>query len=431
MNQMYVARRARLMAQIGSGVAILATSPEVSRNADNTYPYRADSYFWYLTGFPEPEAVLVLDATRGKTLLFCREKDLNLEIWHGFRYGPQAAREEFGFDEAYCISELDSRMPDILANQPAVHWPLGYQLAFDARIASWLAVVRSRARAGIEAPGRFGDLLPLLDEMRLIKDADEIGWMLRAGKISAEAHIRAMRHTRPGMYEYQVEAEILHTFVSHGARSPSYESIVAGGRNACTLHYTANNGRLNDGELLLIDAGCELNGYAGDITRTFPVNGKFTAAQRDVYEIVLAAELAAIDALKPGAAGNAPGDAALQVLVQGLLDLNLLQGSLEGAIESESYRQFYMHSIGHMLGLDVHDVGKRKTAGEWRTFEPGMCITVEPGLYIRPADNVPEALQNIGIRIEDDVLITPDGNEVYTADAPKRIDEIEALMAGR
>jgi Xaa-Pro aminopeptidase len=431
MNQMYITRRASLMAQIGTGIAVLATAPEVSRNADNTYPYRADSHFWYLTGFPEPEAVLVLDASRGKSLLFCREKDLTLEIWHGFRHGPDAAREEFGFDEAYPIDELDIRMPDILANQTEVHWPIGRQLSFDARMAGWLAAVRVRARAGVEAPSRFGDLLLPLDEMRLIKDEHEIGWLRRAGKISADAHIRAMQATRPGMNEYQVEAEILHTFVSNGARSPSYESIVAGGRNACTLHYTSNAARLNDGDLLLIDAGCELNGYAGDITRTFPVNGKFTAAQRDVYQIVLAAELAAIDALRPGAAGNAPGDAALRILVQGMLDLKLLQGSLEGAIESESYRQFYMHSIGHMVGLDVHDVGRRKISGEWRPFEPGMCITVEPGLYIRPAPNVPESLQNIGIRVEDDVLITHEGHEVYTAQAPKRIEDIEALMANR
>jgi len=269
-----------------------------------------------------------------------------------------------------------------------------------------------------------------LDEMRLIKDDYEIGWLRRAGKISAEAHVRAMQSTRPGMNEFQVEAELLHTFVRNGARSPAYESIVAGGANACTLHYVGNSSRLNDGELLLIDAGCELNGYAGDITRTFPVNGKFSGAQRDVYQIVLAAELAAIATLAPGVAIDVPGDAALKVLVQGMLDLKLLSGSLDGAIESQAYRQFYMHSIGHMIGLDVHDVGKRKINGEWRVYQPGMCTTVEPGLYIRPAPNVPEALQNIGIRIEDDVLITHDGHEVYTSEVPKRIDDIEALMSG-
>lgn len=430
MKQMHKTRRAQVIEQVGAGVVILATAPESFRNADTHYPYRADSHFWYLSGFPEPEAVLVLDATHGKSILFCREKDLDREIWDGFRYGPEGAREEFDFDEAYVISELDSRMPDILADQPAVHWPIGRNLAFDARVASWLEILRGRFRSGIEVPTRFGDILALLDEMRLIKDDYEIGWLRRAGKISADAHVRAMQTTRPGMNEYQVEAELLHTFVRNGARSPSYESIVAGGANACTLHYSSNNSRLNDGELLLIDAGCELNGYAGDITRTFPVNGKFSGPQRDVYEIVLAAELAAIEQLRPGALGNAPGDAALRVLVQGMLDLKLLTGTVDGVIESETYRQFYMHSIGHMIGLDVHDVGKRKVNGEWRVFQPGMCTTVEPGLYIRPAANVPEALQNIGIRVEDDVLITHDGHEVYTAEVPKRIDDIEALMAG-
>jgi len=430
MKQMHRTRRARVIEQIGAGVVILPTSAEAIRNADTHYPYRADSHFWYLSGFPEPEAVIVLDATHGKSILFCREKDLDREIWDGFRYGPEGAREEFDFDEAYVVSELDIRMLDILANQPEVHWPIGRNPVFDARVAGWLDLLRARARSGVEVPARFGDILVPLDEMRLIKDDYEIGCLRRAGKISADAHVRAMQTTRPGMNEYQVEAELLHTFVRNGARFPSYESIVAGGSNACTLHYSSNSARLNDGELLLIDAGCELNGYAGDITRTFPVNGKFSGAQRDVYEIVLAAELAAIAELAPGVAMNLPGDAALRVLVQGLLDLKLLQGSLDGAIESETYRQFYMHSIGHMIGLDVHDVGKRKTNGEWRTYQPGMCTTVEPGLYIRPAANVPEALQNIGIRIEDDVLITHEGHEVYTSEVPKQIDAIEALMAG-
>lgn len=429
MKQMHRTRRARVIEQIGAGVVILPTAAEAIRNADTHYPYRADSHFWYLSGFPEPEAVIVLDATHGKSILFCREKDLDREIWDGFRYGPEGARDEFEFDEAYVISELDIRILDILANQPEVHWPIGRNPAFDARMAGWLEALRARARSGVEVPARFGDILVPLDEMRLVKDDYEIGCLRRAGKISADAHVRAMQVTRPGMNEYQVEAELLHTFVRNGARFPSYESIVAGGSNACTLHYSSNSARLNDGELLLIDAGCELSGYAGDITRTFPVNGKFSGAQRDVYEIVLAAELAAIAELKPGVAINQPGDAALRILVQGMLDLKLLQGSLDGVIESETYRQFYMHSIGHMIGLDVHDVGKRKINGAWRTYQPGMCTTVEPGLYIRPAENVPEALQNIGIRIEDDVLITHDGHEVYTTEVPKQIDDIEALMA--
>ncbi|NWK76433.1 aminopeptidase P N-terminal domain-containing protein [Aquitalea sp. LB_tupeE] len=430
MYQSHVDRRTRLMQQMGEGIAILPTAPEVVRNADNHYPYRADSHFLYLTGFAEPEAVLVLDAGAGKSILFCREKNLEREVWEGFRYGPDGAREAFGFDEAYPLGELDARLPDLLSGQKSLWWKIGRQPGFDVRVNGWLEAVRQRYRSGEQPPALYHDLLVLLDEMRMIKDAGERATLRRAGQISAQGHIQAMRATRPGMMEYQVEAEILHTFIRNGARYPSYESIVAGGANACTLHYAANNARLNDGDLLLIDAGCELNGYAGDITRTFPVNGKFSPAQRDVYEIVLAAELAGIAAVKPGAVWNEPGDAALKVLVQGMLDLKLLTGSVDGVIESGAFRQFYMHGIGHMIGLDVHDAGQRKQGGQWRTYQPGMCTTIEPGLYIRPAPNVPAALHNIGIRIEDDVLVTETGHEVYTADVPKEIDAIEILMQG-
>ena len=430
MYQSHAERRTRLMQQMGEGIAILPTAPEVVRNADSHYPYRADSHFLYLTGFAEPEAVLVLDAGAGKSILFCREKNLEREVWEGFRYGPDGAREAFGFDEAYPLSELDIRLPDLLSGQKSLWWNVGRQPAFDVRVNGWLDAVRQRYRSGEQPPALYHDLLVLLDEMRMIKDAGERATLRRAGQISAQGHIQAMRATRPGMMEYQVEAEILHTFIRNGARYPSYESIVAGGANACTLHYAANNARLNDGDLLLIDAGCELNGYAGDITRTFPVNGKFSPAQRDVYEIVLAAELAGIAAVKPGAVWNEPGDAALRILVQGMLDLKLLDGSVDGVIESGAFRQFYMHGIGHMIGLDVHDVGQRKQGGQWRTYQPGMCTTIEPGLYIRPAPNVPAALHNIGIRIEDDVLVTETGHEVYTADVPKEIDAIEILMQG-
>ncbi|WP_374553975.1 Xaa-Pro aminopeptidase [Aquitalea pelogenes] len=430
MYQSHAERRTRLMQQMGEGIAILPTAPEVVRNADSHYPYRADSHFLYLTGFAEPEAVLVLDAGAGKSILFCREKNLEREVWEGFRFGPDGAREAFGFDEAYPLGELDIRLPDLLSGQKSLWWNVGRQPAFDVRVNGWLDAVRQRYRSGEQPPAIYHDLLVLLDEMRMIKDAGERATLRRAGQISAQGHIQAMRATRPGMMEYQVEAEILHTFIRNGARYPSYESIVAGGANACTLHYAANNARLNDGDLLLIDAGCELNGYAGDITRTFPVNGKFSPAQRDVYEIVLAAELAGIAAVKPGAVWNEPGDAALRILVQGMLDLKLLDGSVDGVIESGAFRQFYMHGIGHMIGLDVHDVGQRKQGGQWRTYQPGMCTTIEPGLYIRPAPNVPAALHNIGIRIEDDVLVTETGHEVYTADVPKEIDAIEILMQG-
>ncbi|RQO71204.1 Xaa-Pro aminopeptidase [Aquitalea sp. FJL05] len=430
MYQSHAERRRRLMLQMGEGIAILPTAPEAVRNADNHYPYRADSHFLYLTGFAEPEAVLVLDAALGKSILFCREKNIEREVWEGFRFGPDGAREAFGFDEAYPLAELDLRLPDLLSGQQALWWNVGRDAAFDVRVNGWLESVRQRYRSGEQPPALYHDLRWPLDEMRMVKDAGERAMLRRAGQVSAQGHLQAMRTTRPGMMEYQVEAEILHTFIRHGARYPAYESIVAGGANACTLHYAANNARLNDGELLLIDAGCELNGYAGDITRTIPVNGKFSAAQRDVYEIVLAAELAGIAAVKPDALWNAPGDAALKVLVQGMLDLQLLTGTVDGVIESGAFRQFYMHGIGHMIGLDVHDVGQRKLGGQWRSYQPGMCTTIEPGLYIRPADNVPAALHNIGIRIEDDVLVTADGREVYTADVPKEIDEIEILMQG-
>ncbi|OHX11336.1 Xaa-Pro aminopeptidase [Chromobacterium sphagni] len=430
MYQPHAERRNRLLSIMGDGVALLSTAPEAVRNADSHYPYRADSYFLYLTGFIEPEAVLLLDGRSGKSVLFCRAKNPAMEIWDGFRHGPDGAREAFGFDEAYPLDEMAERIPDLLADSNQLWWPLGHDEAFDRRVNRWLDSVRQRSRSGARAPAHYGDLRALLDEMRMVKDEAEIALLRRAGDISAVGHIKAMQAVRPGMFEYEVEAEILRAFIRRGARYPAYESIVAGGANACTLHYAANNARLNDGELLLIDAGCELEGYAGDITRTFPVGGRFSAAQRDVYQVVLAAELAGIAAVRPGALWNAPGEAALKVLAQGMLDLGLLSGSVDGVIESGSYRQFYMHGIGHMIGLDVHDVGQRKLHGQWRGYQPGMCTTVEPGLYIRPAPGVPEAFHNIGIRIEDDVLVTADGNEVYTAAVPKQIDEIEALMRG-
>lgn len=422
-------RRQQLLASLGDAIAVLPTAPLQVRNADAHYPYRADSHFLYLTAFDEPEAVLVLDGRRGKSILFCRDKHPDMEIWDGFRYGPAAAAEAFEFDEAYSISELDTRLPALLENVPALFWPVG-QRGIDSRVAGWLDAVRARSRAGIDAPQRFGDLLPLIDEMRLIKDERELAVLQRAGQISAEAHVRAMQATRPGMYEYEVEAELLHHFIRNGARYPAYESIVAGGANACTLHYAANNARLNDGDLLLIDAGCEFRGYAGDITRTFPVNGRFSGPQRDLYEVVLAAELAAIAEVKPGAPLDAPANAALRVLVQGMLDYKLLQGTLDGVIESGDYRRFYMHGIGHFIGLDVHDVGARRPGGQWRRFQPGMCTTIEPGLYIRADDRVPAAFHHIGIRIEDNVAVTANGHDVYTAAVPKQPDDIEALMQG-
>ena len=427
----FIQRRERLMQHLGSGIAVLATAPERVRNRDSHFPYRFDSHFYYLTGFTEPEAVVVLLADSNKAILFCRDKDMEREIWDGFRYGPTAAAETFGFDEAYSISELDERLPKLMANQPALHYALGADSSWDQRVLGWLNNVREQARSGVSAPAELRDVRVLVDAMRLLKDDFEIDLMRRSAAIACGAHRRAMLATQPGGYEYQVEAEILHEFRRYGAQSPAYTSIVAGGANACVLHYVDNNASLHAGDLLLIDAGCELDGYASDITRTFPVNGQFSGAQRDMYELVLAAQAAAISAVNPQSHFNSAHEAAVRVLVQGMIDFGLCHGSVDGVIESGDYRRFYMHRTGHWLGLDVHDVGDYKQDGEWRKLQPGMVVTVEPGCYIRPADNVPEAYWNIGIRIEDDVLVTAGGAEVLTVDAPKSVVEIESWMQQR
>lgn len=428
----FKARRHQLIKAMGDGIAIIPTSPELIRNRDSHYPYRFDSYFYYLTGFKEPEALLVIIAgEHNKTILFCRDKDMEREIWDGFRYGADAARHEFGFDEAYSFSALDELMPKLLANQPSLFYSLGADAGWDARVTLWLNQVKAQSRSGASAPDGVVDVRKLVDEMRLYKSAYELDLMGRSAKIAAAAHARAMRYVRPGQMEYAVEAEFLHEFYRSGAQAPAYTSIVAGGANACTLHYNANNCLLNNGDLLLIDAGCELDGYASDITRTFPVNGKFSAAQKDVYELVLAAQAAAIQQVSPKNHWNSPHEAALEVLVQGFIDMKLCHGSKDAVLESGAYRQFYMHRTGHWLGLDVHDAGEYKDkAGAWRKLEADMMLTVEPGCYIRPAENVPEHFWNIGIRIEDDVLVTEAGCEVLTLDAPKSVVDIEALMRG-
>lgn len=428
----FIARRQLLASTMQSGVAVIPTAPERLRNRDAHYPYRFDSYFYYLTGFREPEAVLVLvaanDKAPSKHILFCRQKDQEREIWDGFRYGPEAAKTMFGFDEAYPIDQLDELLPKLLADQPAVYTALGLDAAWDQRVIGWLNRVREQARTGVAAPEQIRDSRVLLDEMRLIKGTDELQIMQRAADISAQAHQRAMQTVQPGMREFEVEAELLYTFYRHGAQAPAYTSIVAGGANACVLHYVQNDAELKSGDLLLIDAGCELDGYASDITRTFPVNGKFTAAQRDVYQLVLAAQAAAIAQVQPEKRWNDPHQAALHILAQGFIDLGLCQGSVDAVLESEDYKRFYMHRTGHWLGMDVHDAGEYKQKGEWRALQPGMVLTVEPGCYIRPADNVPEHFWNIGIRIEDDVVVTPSGHEILTQAAPKTIAEIEELM---
>ena len=430
--QPFITRRQLMASRMQSGVAIIPTAPERLRNRDAHYPYRFDSYFYYLTGFREPEAVLVIIAGTEKTparhILFCREKDKEREIWDGFRYGPEAAKEVFGFDETYPVVQLDELLPKLLTDQPAVYTVLGQDPAWDQRIIGWLNRVREQARTGVAAPSEIHDCRAILDEMRLIKGTDELQIMQRAADISTQAHQRAMQTTRPGMREYEIEAELLHTFYRHGAQAPAYTSIVAGGANACVLHYVENNAELKSGDLILIDAGCELNGYASDITRTFPVNGKFTTVQKDVYQLVLAAQAAAIAQVQPGNSWNDPHQAALHILAQGFIDLGLCQGSVDAVLESEDYKRFYMHRTGHWLGMDVHDAGEYKQQGEWRLLQPGMVLTVEPGCYIRPAENVPEHFWNIGIRIEDDVIVTQTGHELLTDAAPKAIADIEELM---
>ncbi len=428
----YAGRRARLAALIGNGVAIVPTAPERIRNRDAHYPYRYDSYFYYLTGFREPEAVLVLiGGAQPRSILFCREKNPEREIWDGHRHGPDAAREIFGFDEAFNQSELDRRLPELLADQPAVHAHLGTDAVWDARVLGWINAVRNRARSGIAAPGEIRDVHRLIDDMRLLKDGHEQALMRRAGLISGAAHCLAMQAARPGIAEYEIEAVLQHEFRRHGAQAPAYTPIVAAGANACVLHYVENNGVLADGNLLLIDAGCELDGYASDITRTFPVNGRFSGPQRAIYELVLAAQAAAIAAVRPGAHWNEPHDAAVAVLAQGFIDLKLVKGPLATVLEQETYKQFYMHRTGHWLGLDVHDAGEYKVDGAWRELRPGMVLTVEPGCYIRPGPDVPDLFAHIGVRIEDDALVTAQGCEILSASAPKSVADIELLMRER
>ena len=422
-------RRHALQARMGKGVAVIPTAPARMRNRDSDYLYRFDSYFYYLSGFPEPEAVLVIVAgEEPKSILFCRERDPARELWEGVSNGPEGAKEAFGLDEAHAVETLDEHMPKLLANQAVLHYAPGASASWDARIMGWLNEVRSQARAGVAAPSEIRDVRTALDEMRLIKDDTELAVMRRAAAISAAAHERAMRATRPGRSEYEIEAELLYEFRRRGAQFPAYWPIVAGGVNACVLHYRDNSARLADGDLLLIDAGCELDGYASDLTRTFPVSGKFGGAQKDVYELVLAAQAAAIARVKIGNRWDEPHDAAVKTLARGFIDLGLCRGTLEQVIETEDYKRFYMHRTGHWLGLDVHDAGEYKAGGEWRRLEAGMTLTVEPGCYIRPGDDVPREFWNTGVRIEDDVVVTSAGCDVLTAAAPKSVRDIEALV---
>lgn len=431
--QPFANRRARLQSLIGDGVAILPTTMESIRNRDIHHPFRPDSYFWYLTGFPEPEAVLVVvGGASPRSLLFCRARDPEREVWDGFRYGPERAQAEFAFDDCFPISDLDQQLPDLLAGRETIWHTLGCNPVWDQHLGKALEKVRAQARSGKRPPRQIHDLRALLDTLRLIKDSHEIGLLKQAAALTSDAHRRAMQAIRPGMMEYALEAEISHEFRSRGADAHAYQPIVAGGNHACILHYLDNNQPLRNGDLVLVDAGCEKQGYAADITRTFPVNGRFSAIQRDCYDIVLASQQAAIAALKPGNHFMQPHAAALRLLTQGMVDLGLLQGSVDGLIESEAYKPYYMHRTSHWLGLDVHDAGDYMTGmGEqdWTILAHGMVLTVEPGLYIRPGKGVPTHLENIGIRIEDDAWISTEGAEVYTT-APKTVADIESVMAG-
>ena len=459
-TSLYAARRARLASQLGKdGIAIIPTAPERPRNRDSDFLFRFDSYFHYLTGFTEPNAWLVL-AGDGRATLFCAPKDLEREIWDGFRLGPDAAPEALGVDEAFSVGGLDATLPRLLENRDAVWYPFATHKGLETRIDGWLGSVRARVRFGALCPEQQRDLCGPLDEMRLVKDAHEQDVMRRAAQISARAHIRAMqvsaRMLREGkdVREFHLDAELLHEFRMGGSQYPAYSSIVAAGANACVLHYRADAAPVRDGDLVLIDAGCELDGYASDITRTFPANGKFTGPQRALYDLVLASQDAAVAATKAGNRFNDPHEATVKVLSQGMLDLGLLDadkvGNVEDVIEKRAYFPFYMHRTSHWLGMDVHDCGsyveptqlgdiserKDPLSGEpirnrpSRILHPGMVLTIEPGIYVRPGDGVPERFHNIGIRIEDDAIVTADGCELVSRGVPVKGDEIEALMRG-
>jgi Xaa-Pro aminopeptidase len=415
-----------------NSIAIVPSASEQRRSRDTEYPFRQDSDFHYLCGFPEPEAVLVLipGRTHGEFVLFCRERDPRMELWHGYRAGPEGACADHGADDAFPVGDIDDILPGLIEGRERVYYSMGRSAEFDRRIMAWVNQIRSKESSGAVPPGEFTDLDHMLHDLRLKKSAAELRLLQRAGEITARAHQRAMRTARAGIHEYQLEAEILHEFAQGGARFAAYPSIVGSGPNSCILHYTDNARPLREGELVLIDAGCEYQCYAADVTRTFPVSGRFNRQQRAIYDIVLAAQAAAIAAVRPGNHWNAPHEATVEVITRGLRDLGLLRGEVSDLVASEAYREFYMHRAGHWLGLDVHDVGDYRVAGEWRELEPGMVLTVEPGIYIAPDnDNVAARWRGIGIRIEDDVVVTAAGCRLLTDAVPRRAEDIEALMA--
>jgi len=429
----FAKRRQTLLQDLDAdSIAIIPSANEISRNNDVHFPFRQDSNFFYLTGFDEPEAVAVFIPGRehGEYVLFCREKDATRELWDGHRAGQEGAIHDFGADDAFPISDIDDILPGLLEGRSRVYYAMGRHKEFDAQVMTWVNSIRANIRQGAHSPGEFSDLDHLLHDLRLYKSAAELKIMAEAGRISADAHSRAMRFCKPGVYEYQLEAEIQHEFAMQGAREPAYSTIVGGGSNACILHYIENNQKLKSGDLVLIDAGCEYQYYAADITRTFPVNGKFSPAQSDIYNLVLKAQLAAIEKACIGNHWNEPHDITVKVICEGLIELGLLQGTLDEVIAEESYRKYYMHRAGHWLGMDVHDVGDYKVGDQWRELEAGMVMTIEPGIYIASDDEtVPEAYRGIGVRIEDDIAVTKDGPWNLTEGVPKTIADIEALMA--
>lgn len=413
-------------------IAIIPTASIHIRNRDVEFPFRPDSDFYYLTGYPEPEAVAMLipGRAKGEYILFCRERDLKMETWHGRRAGLEGAIDIYGADDAFPIEDLDEILPGLLEDREMIYYTLGNDQTFDQRVVGWVKQVRDKVRTGVNAPDEFISLNHILHDMRLYKSRQEIKAIRQAAKISTFAHKRAMQICRPGLKEYHIEAELVHEFMQHGARSAAYPPIVGSGENSCILHYTENNKELQNGDVLLIDAGAEYDGYASDITRTFPVNGEFSKEQRAIYELVMAAQAAAIKQVRPGNHWNDPHDAAVETMTEGLIELGILKGRTRTLIKDQAYSKFFMHRTGHWLGMDVHDVGDYKVEGDWRMLEPGMVMTVEPGLYFPPARGLPRKWWNIGIRIEDDVLVTRDGNDVLSKDLPRDIEAIEELMAG-
>jgi len=424
-------RRQKLISLLCEGsIAILPAAPLQYRNRDVPYPYRQDSNFYYLTGFNEPQAlaVLVPEREQGQYLLFCREKDQYQETLSGNRAGLEGACEIYGADDAFPITDIDEIVPGLMESCHRLYYPMGYDKEFDEQMIEWLNQLRGQGSAGVVAPTEVMALDYILHEMRLRKTDVEIHAIRAAAEVVIRAHKRAMRFCRPGLYEYEVEAEIIHELLHSGCREPAFPTMVASGKNACILHYTANNVQLNDNELVLVDSGAELDYYASDITRTFPINGYFTKPQKIIYELVLKAQRAALSKIYPGNRWNEPFDAAARVITKGLIELGLLIGKLENLLDEEAYQRFYMYHIGHWLGMDVHDPGNYKIDEIWREFENGMVMTVEPGIYIPPAQDIEEKWWNIGIRIEDNVLITEGGHEVLTADLPKTVAEIEAFL---